>query len=374
MVDWKEVCLVSDSLSNNLKHQHRTNAFPILQAIAAATLFGVSAPISKLLLGEIAPVSMAALLYLGSGIGLFLWRYLQKADQRYSNEARILNSDLPWIIGAILAGGIAAPIVLMFSLENASASTASLLLNFEGVATTIIAGFVFKENIGKRIWSAVLLITIASILLSWDTSGQWGFSLSSLGVLVACVLWGIDNNFTRNVSAKDPLSIVTIKGLSSGAFSLVLALIIGRPFPHLFYVVGAMILGCLSYGFSIVLFIRAMRELGSARTSALFGIAPFLGAILSVFLFRETQGIQFIISLPVMIFGAVLLLKEGHTHLHRHTEYEHEHRHCHDDLHHAHFFQSNKLPKSGYHSHIHQHETTEHRHPHTPDIHHRHIH
>lgn len=205
MVDWKEVCLVSDSLSNNLKHQHRTNAFPILQAIAAATLFGVSAPISKLLLGEIAPVSMAALLYLGSGIGLFLWRYLQKADQRYSNEARIVNSDLPWIIGAILVGGIAAPIV-------------------------------------------------------------------------------------------------------------------------------------------------------------------------SVFLFRETQGIQFIISLPFMIFGAVLMLKEGHIHLHRHTEYEHEHRHCHDDLHHAHFYQSDKLPKNGYHSHIHQHETIEHRHPHTPDIHHRHIH
>ncbi|HBW36913.1 DMT family transporter [Desulfosporosinus sp. BICA1-9] len=352
----------------------RTIAFPIVQAIAAAILFGVSAPISKLLLGEIAPVPMAALLYLGSGIGLFLWRYLQKADQRYSNEARIVRSDMPWIIGAILAGGIAAPIVLMFSLKNASASTASLLLNFEGVATTIIAGVVFKENIGKRIWSAVLLITIASILLSWNTSGQWGFSLSSLGVLAACVLWGVDNNFTRNVSAKDPLSIVTIKGLSSGAFSLVLALIIGQPFPHLIYVVGAMILGCLSYGFSIVLFIRAMRELGSARTSALFGIAPFLGAILSVFLFREAQGIQFIVSLPVMIFGAVLLLKEGHIHLHRHTEYEHEHRHCHNDLHHAHFRQGDKLPKSGYHSHIHLHKTTEHRHPHTPDIHHRHIH
>ncbi|MHB8125687.1 MAG: DMT family transporter [Desulfitobacteriaceae bacterium] len=363
-----------DTSGKNLEHQYKKNKIAVLQAIAAAALFGISAPISKLLLAEIAPVPMAALLYLGSGIGLFLWRYLQKADKRFSNEAKIVKNDLPWLIGAILVGGIAAPIVLMFSLKNAPASTASLLLNFEGVATTIIAGVVFKEHVGKRIWGAVLLITVASILLSWNTSAQWGFSLSALGVLTACVLWGIDNNFTRNVSAKDPLSIITIKGLSSGTFSLILALVIGQSFPHLFYVVIAMILGCFSYGFSIVLFIRAMRELGSARTSALFGIAPFLGAVLSVFLFREAQGIQFIVSLTVMIFGAVLLLKEEHMHLHKHTKFEHEHRHNHNDLHHTHFHQGDKLARDGYHSHVHQHDTTEHRHSHTPDIHHRHIH
>lgn len=354
----------------------RLNTSPVLQAIAAAALFGIGAPLSKLLLGEISPLPMAALLYLGSGSGLFLVRYLQKADKHsyYEDEAKIVYSDLPWLMGAIMAGGIAAPIVLMFSLKNTPASTASLLLNFEGVATTIIAAAVFKEDVSKRVWSAVGIITVASILLSWNTSGQWGFSFSALGVLTACILWGIDNNFTRNVSAKDPLSIVTLKGLSAGTFSLLIALALDQPFPPLSFMVAALILGCLSYGLSIILFIKAMRELGSARTSALFGAAPFVGAIISVFLLKETQGIQFILSVPVMIFGTVLLLKEEHMHTHRHAIIKHEHRHCHNDLHHNHFHPATELAPNGYHSHMHQHETTEHRHAHTPDIHHRHIH
>jgi drug/metabolite transporter (DMT)-like permease len=363
--------------SSNVAHKREKTTVPVLQAIAAAALFGISAPLSKFLLGEIAPIPMAALLYLGSGIGLILWRYRLKSEKHYycySNEAKIVNSDLPWLLGAILAGGIAAPIVLMFSLKNTPASTASLLLNFEGAATTIIAGVVYKENIGKQIWGAIFFITIAGVLLSWNTTGQWGFSLGALGVLAACILWGIDNNFTRNISAKDPLSIVTIKGLSSGVFSLVLALTIGQPFPKLSYAVMAMFLGCFSYGFSIVLFIRALRELGSARTSALFALAPFLGVMISIFLFREIQGVQFAVSLPVMIFGTVLLLKEEHIHWHRHIEYEHEHRHCHDDLHHVHVHPSVDSVKNISHSHIHKHEPTEHNHVHTPDIHHRHAH
>jgi drug/metabolite transporter (DMT)-like permease len=347
---------------------------PVLQVIASAALYGVGIPISKLLLGDIAPLPMAALLYLGSGIGLFLWRGLRKDKKVVSKEAKLGQKDLPWLLGACLAGGIAAPIVLMLSLKTAPASTASLLLNFEGVATTVIAGIVFKEHIGKRIWGAVLLITLASIVLSWNTSGQWGFSLGALGVLAACALWGADNNFTRNISAKDPLIIVAVKGLGSGTFSLLLAFLIGQPFPRFVFAVMAMLLGCLSYGLSIVLFIRGMRELGSARTSALYGIAPFLGAVISVFLFRETPGIQLVVSLPVMIGGAVLLLKEEHGHWHKHPDYEHEHRHQHSDLHHGHLHPGADLIKDKAHSHIHRHETTEHNHAHTPDIHHRHVH
>ncbi|XCH79178.1 MAG: DMT family transporter [Candidatus Dehalobacter alkaniphilus] len=356
------------------EQQYRTNIVPVLQTITAAALFGASVPLAKLLLGDIAPVPMAGFLYLGSGIGMFLWRALPKTDKANCREAKIVKQDLPWLIGAILAGGIAAPIVLMVSLKHTPASTASLLLNFEGVATTVIAGAVFKEHVGKRIWGAVLLITLASILLSWNASGQWGFSLSAMGVLAACVLWGTDNNFTRNISVKDPYMIVAVKGLSAGMFSLILAFVIGQPFPHLSYAMIAMLLGCLSYGFSIVFFIRGMRELGSARTSALYGIAPFLGAAFSIFLFREMPGILFIGSLPVMIWGAVLLLKEEHIHLHRHIKIEHEHRHCHNDLHHTHVHQSDTTLKDGYHSHVHLHEETGHSHLHTPNIHHRHSH
>ncbi|WP_045575721.1 DMT family transporter, partial [Desulfosporosinus sp. I2] len=276
---------------------------PMLQAVIAAALFGASAPLSKLLLGEIAPTLMASFLYLGSGIGLYLHRYVQRyfhrLDERFSDEASLTRNDWPWIMGAVLVGGIVAPIVLMFGLKNTPASTASLLLNFEGVATTVIAVVVFKEAVGKRIWMSVLLITTASILLSWDSSGQWGFSLGAIGVLSACVLWGMDNNFTRNVSAKDPLSIVTIKGLSAGTFSLILSVILGFPLPAFKFFLLAMVLGYFSYGLSIVLFIRAMRELGSARTCALFGTAPFVGTALSLPLFRESQGTLFFLSLPI---------------------------------------------------------------------------
>ena len=350
------------------------NIAPMLKAIVAAALFGASAPISKLLMGEIAPTLMASFLYLGSGIGLFLLRYLTSSDTRFSDEARLTKNDWPWLIGAVLAGGIAAPIVLMFGLKNTPASTASLLLNFEGVATTVIAVVAFNEAVGKRIWMAVLLITTASILLSWDSSGQWGFSFGAIEVLSACVLWGIDNNFTRNVSAKDPLSIVTIKGLSAGTFSLILSVVYSFSFPSFKFVLFAMVLGFFSYGLSIVLFIRAMRELGSARTSALFETAPFVGVALSLFLFKESQGMLFFVSLPIMIFGAVFLLKEEHEHLHKHKSTVHEHRHCHNDAHHLHYHSGDQIPKSGYHSHGHEHEFILHEHQHTPDIYHRHAH
>jgi drug/metabolite transporter (DMT)-like permease len=345
---------------------------PKLLALLAAVLFGASAPLSKLLLGDIAPVLLAALLYLGCGFGLLLLRGLQQVTSDHAaKEAGLTRRDVPWLLGAILAGGVAAPVALMIGLKITPAATASLLLNFEAAATTVIAAVAFKEALGRRIWLAVALITAASIILTWDTSGAWGFSPGAAGVILACVLWGIDNNLTRNISAKDPLSIVMIKGMVAGTVSLVIALSIGTGFPSPEVVGAALALGFFSYGTSIVLFILAMRSLGAARTSAFFGSAPFVGVLISLLLFREWPGVTFALALPLMIAGAVLIVGERHVHLHRHERFEHEHRHVHDDAHHAHTHDGEEGEE---HTHCHTHEEVEHAHPHTPDIHHRHAH
>ena len=352
----------------------KTHVYPMIQAIMAAALFGASAPLAKLLLGDIAPVPLAAFLYLGSGFGLAVFMGLRRlSDRSHLEEARISLGDAPWLAGALLSGGVAAPIILMLSLKHTPAATASLLLNFEGVATTLIAALVFKEAVGSRVWWAIALITTGSVLLSWDASSEWGISLGAVGVLGACALWGIDNNCTRNISAKDPLAIVTIKGLGAGTFSLILALVLRSPMPGLKIAFGAMALGLFSYGLSVVLFVFSMRGLGAARTSALFGTAPFVGTALSFPLFREAPGALFLLSLPMMMAGAVWLLGEEHGHVHLHGETEHEHRHHHDDGHHSHDHVE-EIPLNRFHSHWHQHEPLEHDHPHTPDIHHRHTH
>lgn len=350
----------------------RFKTYPAIQAVLAALLFGASAPISKLLLGDIEPIPMAAFLYLGSGIGLLLFSIAQRMNRNFSKkEAKITKSDIKWLIGAIVTGGVIAPIVLMFSLRITPASTAALLLNFEGVTTTLIAVIAFREAIGKRIWLAVALITSASIFLSFNFNGEWGFSIGALGVLLACIMWGLDNNFTRNISAKDPLIIVTIKGICAGLFSLLLAFIMNTSFPSIQIALSAMLLGCLSYGLSIVLFIFAMRNLGASRTSAFFGTAPFVGVLLSFLLFRELPNVLFYVSLPIMIIGAILILGEKHQHMHLHGKLDHDHRHNHNDVHHTHIHEEDIDTE---HSHLHTHEDVEHSHNHTPDIHHRHVH
>lgn len=354
----------------------KKSIFPIIQAILASVLFGASAPLSKMLLGQIDPVPLASFLYLGSGLGLIMFQLFTLIRKKQGiNEASLKKNDAPWLAGAIIAGSIVAPILLMVSLKITPASTASLLLNFEGVSTTFIALLFFKENIGRQVWGAIICITSASILLSWDFSSQWGASIGSLGIICACICWGIDNNFTRNISAKNPFTIVTVKGLVAGLFSLILALIINSSIPNLKVIILAMLLGFICYGLSIVLFVFALRELGSARTSSLFGTAPFVGAILSFIILGDNPNIMFYASLPLMIMGAVLLLKENHTHLHTHQYIQHEHKHNHIDEHHFHIHASEQvIPQNGYHSHIHVHESTEHSHPHSPDIHHRHEH
>jgi drug/metabolite transporter (DMT)-like permease len=348
------------------------HVYPMLQALLAAALFGFSAPLAKLLLGEVEPVVLAALLYLGSGLAVLLYRLAQRVSAG-ELEAQITKADWKWLTGAVLSGGVVAPIVLLFSLRATAAATASLLLNFEGVATSLIAALVFKEAVsGRAIWG-IGVVTLASILLTWDSSGQWGISPGALGILAACVLWGIDNNLTRNISAKDPLMIVLVKGLVAGTFSLILAILLGNTFPGLTVVLGALLLGSLSYGLSIVLFIRAMRGLGAARTSALFGTAPLAGVALSLALFRESPTGLFFIALPLTLAAMFLLLCEQHGHPHAHDAITHEHRHRHDDGHHTHDHPG-MTSRSLTHSHVHTHERLEHEHPHLPDIHHRHSH
>lgn len=343
---------------------------PNLTALLAALLFGLSAPLSKLLLDDSAPIPLAGLLYVGSGLGALLLLTLQRG----AGEARLRRTDLPWLAGALLAGGVAAPIVLMFSLAATPAATASLLLNFEGVATTLIAALAFKEAIGRRVWSAIGWVTLASAILSWESGARGGLSLGALGVLAACALWGLDNNFTRNISAKNPLAIVAVKGLGAGTFSLLLAALLGQPFPAPGNAALALLLGSVSYGLSIMLFILALRDLGAARTSALFSSAPFIGALLAFLLLREPFAPTFLIALPLMLAGAGLLIGEEHRHAHMHQALTHEHRHRHDDNHHTHPHAPGEIPPGGWHVHPHTHKAEQHTHPHTPDLHHRHGH
>lgn len=347
-----------------------------MQALLAAILFSASAPFAKLLLSEVAPIPLAALLYLGSGIGAWTLLLLQRAfnpNQPKGAEERISRRELPWLLGAMFAGGVMAPILQMWGLNQTPASTASLLLNFESVATTLIAVYAFKEAVDRRILWAVALITLAGILLSW-TGGAWGVSVGALGVIGACFLWGVDNNLTRHISAHNPLVIVGFKGLGAGAFSLLLTFLVGDSLPALKTIGLAMLLGAMSYGLSIQLFILALRGLGAARTSTLFGIAPFISAFLSLAILHEAPQNLFWAATPIMLLGAWLMLTENHEHEHIHAAVEHVHTHMHPDEHHTHGHPANMLPAKSKHSHPHIHERLAHKHPHTPDLDHRHAH
>lgn len=353
---------------------NKKNLYPMLQALLAALLFGASAPIAKILLGDVQPIPLAGLLYLGSGVSLLALKSCQHLAQKNQKaEAGITRPDIKWLAGAILTGGIAAPIVLLFSLRETPAATASLLLNFEGVATMLIAALIFKEGIGRRAGWAILLITLASIVLSTNPNQEWGLSIGALGILTACLLWGLDNNLTCNISAKDPLIIVTIKGLVAGSFSLLLGVVLGNQFPILDIALKAMLLGSLSYGASIVLFVHAMRSLGAARTSALFGTAPLAGVLLSFMIFRENFNFMLLTAIPLTVVGAFLLINEEHIHHHIHDEISHEHSHRHNDSHHIHEHVEG-IPFARSHSHLHIHTCMEHGHHHMPDLHHRHLH
>ncbi len=238
----------------------------------------------------------------------------------------------------------------------------------------MIAALVFRESVGGKTWLSISLIFISSILLSLDLNSAWAFSPGAIGILATCVLWGIDNTFTRNISAKNPLSIVMVKGIGAGTFSLVLALLVKQPFPNIGPLVGALLLGAISYGAGITIYIHALRGLGAARTGAFYSTAPFIGTLFSFFLFRDIPNVQFGVAFIIMAIGAWFLVKEQHEHKHFHPAIEHNHRHSHDDDHHIHNHDIEKLPFAENHAHLHLHDKQEHLHTHTPDIHHRHDH
>lgn len=343
---------------------------PKVFALLAALLYGISSPASKLLLAEIPPALMAALLYLGAGIGMLGVNLCQLLMKKEKLEAKITAKELPYIIGMV-ALDIIAPILLMFGLIMTTSSNASLLNNFEIVATTVIALIIFKETIGRRMWLAILLITLSSIMLSLKELNSLSFSMGSIFVILACISWGFENNCTRMLSLKDPLQIVVIKGFGSGIGSLIICFVT-REFSFNWVYIGlTLLLGFVAYGLSIFLYIKAQRDLGAARTSAFYATAPFMGVLISWIVLKEPITTTFMAALAIMLTGTYFAVSEKHKHGHIHTVETHEHKHNHSDGHHLH---EHSPAITGEHSHQHTHVKLEHEHGHLPDLHHRHLH
>ncbi len=343
---------------------------PILIAILAAILYGISAPVSKLLLEHISPTFMAALLYLGAGMGMLIVNGARIVARKERIEAKMTRKEMPYIIAMILLD-ILAPIFLMLGISLSTSANASLLNNFEIVTTSLIALFLFKEAVGNRMWVAIALITLASVILSIKDFGSLSFSLGSVFVILACVCWGFENNCTRMLSLKDPLQIVVVKGFGSGFGALIVVLLLGQLSNNLLYIILALLLGFVAFGLSIFFYIKAQRDLGAARTSAYYAAAPFIGVLISWVFLKESITLSFIIALAIMLIGTYFLISEKHRHTHIHLEENHEHKHSHDDHHHDHTHPDDVL---GEHSHEHTHQNIEHKHDHTPDVHHRHEH
>jgi len=347
-----------------------------LLALLAAVLFGISTPLAKLLLGSFPPLLLAGLLYLGSGCGLLLLTLIRKHLRRKTvvvpRETPLARHHFLWLAGAVLAGGVIAPILLLWGLRVTAASTASLLLNLESVLTTLLAAWVFREAVGRRVWLALAIMLAAGLLLSYQPDVPLQLSPGSLAIIGACLLWGLDNNLTRKISASDPISIAMIKGLIAGAANICIFLASGGAMvaagPTL---AGALLLGFASYGISLVLFIYALRHLGSARTAAHFSTAPFIGAAIAIFALGEPFTVSFGVALALMVAATWLVLTERHAHEHTHEYMAHSHRHIHDE-HHQHAHRGDEGPEP--HAHWHEHPPMTHTHPHLPDLHHRHGH
>lgn len=345
----------------------------IVYALCAACLFGASTPVAKALLPQVEPALMAGLLYLGSGIGLgafWLWRTLRTTVT--THEAALTRRDVPWLLGAIASGGVAGPLLLMWGLAATPASSASLLLNLEGVFTALLAWFAFKENFNFRIAAGMALITLGGLALSWAGRPETGLPWASVAIVAACLAWAVDNNLTRKISGGDPVQIAVLKGLVAGGVNTVLTLSFGAKMPALPLALATGVVGLLGYGVSLTLFVLALRHLGTARTGAYFSIAPFVGAALSVVFLGDVLTIGFGIAAVLMALGVWLHLTERHEHEHQHEAMDHDHLHTHDE-HHQHDHDPD-VPADEPHSHPHRHEPMIHSHPHYPDIHHRHGH
>ena len=338
----------------------------VLAALMAAVLFGAGTPLAKSLLDTVSPWLLAGLLYLGSGLGLTLYRAVSGAPR-----VRLPPGDWIWFAGAILAGGVVGPVLLMIGLTNMPASGASLLLNSEGVFTALLAWFAFKENVDRRIALGMAAIVAGAAVLSWPDDARFAGVWPALAVLGACLAWGIDNNLTRKVSLTDATWIASMKGLVAGSVNLALALVLGATLPPWPNIAGAMLLGLFAYGVSLSLFVVGLRHLGTARTGAYFSAAPFLGAALAVAM-GEPVTPALLVAGALMALGLWLHLTEHHEHEHLHPVLAHEHEHMHDE-HHQHDHETAVEPGAK-HRHFHRHEPLAHTHAHFPDAHHRHGH
>jgi drug/metabolite transporter (DMT)-like permease len=342
----------------------------LVAALASAVLFGATTPIAKQLLTGASPLLVAGLLYLGSGIGVSLLRIAQDRDWRSTGLAR---SDWPWLAAATVAGGIVAPVLLMEGLTWADAATASLLLNLEAVFTAVLAWFVFREATGQRVVLGFIAIFLGGLLLAWPAQVvSPGRSLGLLAVAAACLFWGLDNNLTRKISAADSHVIAGIKGLVAGTTNTALAVGLGAKFPTLPHLAGMLLLGFVGYGVSLVLFVVALRHLGTARTGAYFSTAPFIGTAIAVVWYGQPITTVFWLAAALMGLGVWLHVTEHHEHVHVHEPLAHSHSHEHDE-HHQHEH-GEEWAGTEPHTHEHQHEPLRHHHPHFPDIHHQHRH
>lgn len=356
---------------------------PVFCVLTAGALFAAGTPLAKLFLNDISPLTLASVLYLGSAAGITVIFIISKllseknGNAKNTREAPLTREDLPWLAGSVFFGSILSTVILMVSLQYTPAVTASMLLCFEAVAATTIAATIFHEPVGRRVWAALGLITLACLGLTYSPGSELGFSLGAVGVILTCVCWGIDCNLGRKISSKDPMLIVLAKGWGAGVVLFIIAKIFGGEFPPLEIMIPAMIVGFFSFGgLMVTLYFYGLRGLGAARASSIFGMNPAFGVIISFLIFRDVPNGMFFLVLPLMAAGLYILATENHSHMHTHPGETHEHRHSHDDLHHFHEHSPDDPPvdRFGYHSHIHTHEELTHEHPHRPDIHHRHRH
>ncbi|HKE95818.1 MAG TPA: DMT family transporter [Povalibacter sp.] len=338
----------------------------IAAALGSAVLFGCGTPLAKMLLSGISPWLLAGLLYLGSGVGLALYRRIRRA-----RTPVLTRGEIGWLIGANTAGGLLAPVLLMAGLTAVPASTASLLLNAEGVFTALLAWFVFRENFDRRIALGMAAILLGALILSWPARFASASVWPAVSILGACAAWGIDNNLTRKVALADATWLAMTKGLAAGSVNLLLALLTGAVAPGWPSIGMAMAVGFLAYGVSLALFVIALRQLGTARAGAYFSVAPFIGALVAVFLGEQVTA-PLLIAGSLMALGVWLHLTETHEHEHFHAELEHEHEHVHDE-HHQHDHDE-PVAAGVRHTHRHRHLPLVHSHAHFPDAHHRHEH
>ncbi len=314
----------------------------IFLALLAAALYAINVPFSKLLMVGVSPTMLAGLLYIGAGVGMGTLMLTQKAMGRPKTGSLLTRKDLPYTIAMVVLD-IAAPIFLMYGISATNAANVSLLNNFEIVATSLIALLLFREKISGKLWAAIALVVLSGIILGFEGREGFVWNQGSMCVLAACLCWGIENNCTRSISDKSSEQIVVIKGLGSGLGGILVALAVGEQFPSVLYVLLTMLLGFVSYGLSINVYILAQKELGAAKTSAFYSVAPFLGVGFSFLLLGERPGLQFYLALGIMVLSTVLMIQDTlgresmlsgitHTHAHRHGNLVHTHPHHHSVL------------------------------------------